>query len=385
MKSLRTASGLLCIALLVLVSPVVSAAGCRHDWPLWQHFSERHIEASGRVVDLHTPRLHSTSEGQSYAMFFALVANDRARFDRLWSWSQDNLLRGGAARGLPAWQWGRRDDGSWGVIDPNSASDADLWFAYALLEAARLWGEPRYAADAARMLEAVRANEVVWLPGSGPMLLPGPVGFNTASGVWRLNPSYLPLPVLRRLSGAEPGGPWLDMARLVPEMIAAVSPKGFVPDWVVYRAEGAAGRFLHDESTGDLGSYDAIRCYLWAGMTAPSDPLSAPLLRALRGMSDVSREGLPEKVRTASGRREGVAPPGFHAALLPYRVMSLPSKRDDYLRQVAPQFAARQMSKVGLTYYDYVLALFGLAWAEQRFSFDADGLLVTRRGVGCQE
>ncbi|MFX6250500.1 hypothetical protein ABTF88_21320, partial [Acinetobacter baumannii] len=39
-----------------------------------------------------------------------------------------------------------------------------------------------------------------------------------------------------------------------------------------------------DPAKGELGSYDAIRVYLWAGMTSPRDPQAAPLLAALDGM-----------------------------------------------------------------------------------------------------
>src|SRR5690606_6968162 len=125
-------------------------------------------EPDGRIVDFSIPEMHSTSESQSYGMFFALVANDRPAFDRIWRWSVDNLMGGKETGVLPAWRWGRRTDGTWGVLDPNAASDADLWFAYALFEAARLWGEPDYERPARALLERVAADEVADLPGLGP-------------------------------------------------------------------------------------------------------------------------------------------------------------------------------------------------------------------------
>ncbi|MGT2491182.1 glycosyl hydrolase family 8 [Cupriavidus basilensis] len=63
------------------------------------------------------------------------------------------------------------------MIDANPASDADLWFAFALLEAARLWRQPRYAEPARALLKLAAQHEVVSLPGFGTMLLPGPQGF----------------------------------------------------------------------------------------------------------------------------------------------------------------------------------------------------------------
>ena len=126
-------------------------------WPLWEQFTQRFMQDDGRVIDYTTAQQHSTSEGQSYAMFFALVARDRARFDKLWAWSITNLAGGDIGARLPAWQWGRKADGSWGVVDANPASDANLWFAYALAEAGRLWHEPRYTAQARTLLAQVRA------------------------------------------------------------------------------------------------------------------------------------------------------------------------------------------------------------------------------------
>ena len=42
-------------------------------WPMWTSFKAANIDASARVIDYSDPRAITTSEGQSYAMFFALV------------------------------------------------------------------------------------------------------------------------------------------------------------------------------------------------------------------------------------------------------------------------------------------------------------------------
>src|ERR1051325_10123812 len=103
----------------LLWSVVASAAD--ETWPEWDRFAKRFIQDDGRVVDV-TFDQKSTSEGQSYGLFFALVANDRARFDQILHWTSDNLADGELGRKLPAWLWGERDDHSWGVKDPNSAA-----------------------------------------------------------------------------------------------------------------------------------------------------------------------------------------------------------------------------------------------------------------------
>src|ERR1700736_2107968 len=128
-------------------TPATSAASQCTDWAAYRTFTGRFVQADGRVVDYSTPTQQTTSEGQSYAMFFALVANDRATFDRLLAWTRTNLAANQFEPGnvrLPSWQWGKKPDGSFGVLDPNSASDSDLWIAYDLLQAGRLWNERSY-------------------------------------------------------------------------------------------------------------------------------------------------------------------------------------------------------------------------------------------------
>lgn len=369
------------------------ASGCGEaGWPLWQAFARQHIQPDGRVIDHTTPRQHSTSEGQSYAMVFALVAHDRARFDLLWRWTVANLSGGQVGTQLPAWQWGRRDDGSWGVVDANSASDADLWFVYALAEAGRLWQAPQYTQDAMALLSLIAAEEVVDLPGLGAMLLPGRSGFATAPQQWRINPSYMPLPVLRRLAQLQPTGPWAAIARNTVRMLAQTTPQGFAPDWLLYRATAPAsdsaapsGAFLVDSEAGDLGGYEAIRVYLWAGMTAPGDKLAAPLLKSLAGMSKVlSASGLPpEKVRTHDASTSGVAPVGFSAALLPFLRATGQSALLRAQRARVQAGLGAQAPLPAPTYYDYVLCLFGTGWDEQRYQFLPSGRLKLRSEKAC--
>src|SRR5207245_509041 len=174
-------------------------------------------------------------------------ANDRALFQRLLAWTEQNLAQGDLARNLPAWHWGKRKDGSWGVIDANSASDADLWLAYDLLEAGRLWSQPRYAALGQRLLANVAAREVANVPQLGTVLVPGASGFNLEGG-FRVNPSYSPPQILRRF--ARLGAPWGAVLQSSMEMLRLFVPAGAVPDW----AFAKAGQLLHDPVTGRVGA-----------------------------------------------------------------------------------------------------------------------------------
>lgn len=372
---------------------------CR-SWPLWERYRAASIQADGRVIDFRSDDGITTSEGQAYSLFFALVANDAASFRHLLTWTTNNLAQGDLAQHLPAWQWGRRADGTWGVRDTTPAADADMWLAYTLLEAGRLWQSAAYRELGLRLLNRVREREAIRLPGFGWMILPAPDYFALPDNRWRINPSYLPLPLLRAFAGADPAGPWNDIAMDTIKMLEAAAPHGFVPDWVMF---DAAKGWLADPEHGSVGSYGAIRVYLWAGMLHPDDPARGRLLQATRGMTAFLANGdqrLPETFDAARGQPVAepghgvaIAPPGFSAALLPLlrtypdptlferqeqRVMQAPA-----LQARAPSDGAAVVSPGSLSYYDVVLSLFGTGWTEGRFRFDVSGNLQLPRAGTC--
>jgi endoglucanase len=361
-----------------------SAAACSADWPAYRTFVERFVQPDGRVIDYSTPAQQTTSEGQSYGMFFALVANDRATFDRLLDWTRANLS---ANRfdpqnvQLPAWQWGRKPDGSFGVLDPNSASDSDLWIAYDLLQAGRLWKEPAYTKLGQALAAQIVKHEVADLPGLGPMLLPGPQGFRSGD-VTRLNPSYLPLSVLRALAHEAPDGPWTRLAENAYKLVKTTSPRGYAPDWAAYKD----GQFVVDPKNGDTGSYDAIRVYLWAGLAAPADPLAKPWLAALSGMrQSIAQTGVPpERVAAATGTPGGEGPLSYWAALAPYFKAQHDERGLGLARTHLAAFdAPLQGAGRDPVYYDRVLGLFGTGFIDGRYRFDENGRLVPSWRSAC--
>jgi hypothetical protein len=73
---------------------VGASGGCKQGpWMLWNAYATRFIDEQGRVIDPQGGN-RTTSEGQSYALFFALADNDRARFDQVLKWTQNNLAAG---------------------------------------------------------------------------------------------------------------------------------------------------------------------------------------------------------------------------------------------------------------------------------------------------
>jgi endo-1,4-beta-D-glucanase Y len=359
-------------------------------WPLWEAYRAHFIDAQGRVID-HSSGDRSTSEGQAYALFFALADNDRGTFDRVLNWTQANMAGGSLAGRLPGWLWGHAKDGQWKQLDANSAADADVWMAYALVEAGRLWSAPAYTAIGRAMMAEIAKSEVANLPGFGPMLLPGPTGFQHGQ-TWTLNPSYMPLFLFERLAKVDPAGPWRQVAKGIPLMLAGSARHGYAMDWVNYiPGDGFYPappiETGNKDSEGPGGSYGAIRVYLWAGMIDGragtidgNGTVRGQVLSAVPAMSVyvANHDAPPEKVNDQGIPLAQDGPVGFSAAVLPY-LRAFPGGSRASNRQMARLMKARDASTglygKDLAYYDQNLALFATGFIDGRFRFGAGGEL----------
>ncbi len=371
---------------MLLLALAVQGTGCKADpWPLWESYTAKFLDAQGRVID-HDASDATTTEGQAYAMFFALVTNDRNRFQKLLSWTETNMAGGDLTLRLPAWSWGKAPDGSWRVLDPHSAADADLWMAYTLCEAGRLWRVDRYAKLGEVLATRVGQQELVLVPGLGTTLLPGSEGFHPQPGTWYLNPSYLPPMVIEYFARRQPQTPWKEVLTSLPEMVA--TDGGFPMDWMT-AADGAlkpsATPAAAQEGSKDatpLGSYDAIRVYLWMGLADGKTPGVRESLERMRGMAlYLSGHVTPPLSVAPSGKVVSAeAPPGFSAAVIPY-LHALDLKvleKAQANRLQATRDANSGLYGQGGSYYDQNLALFATGWAEGRFRFETDGRLHLR-------
>ena len=356
--------------------------GCKAEpWALWEQYANKYVDPQGRVIDKQAGD-RSTSEGEAYAMFFALVANDRPRFDKVLKWTEENLAGGDMTARLPAWNWGKTADGTWKVLDANSASDADLWMSYTLIQAGTMWKEPRYTNMGKFMAKRIAQVEVVNINNVGPVLLPGPSGFHPDDNTWTLNPSYEPLPLIQQMATLDPGGPWAQMVQALPHFLASAAVGGFEMDWVQYNnSSGWKPVPLPGQSTNPaaVGSYDAVRVYLWTGMADKATPQQPACMDALAGMTRYLKNALlpPGRVDEHGMVADADGSSGFSAALVPILISAGEQKQaDDQMERVK----ATRDSTTGLfghdqNYYDQNLALFGLGWNEQRFHFEKDGRL----------
>lgn len=419
----------LCLPALLLLG--VAGARAQSAWPLWNAYSARFIDAQGRVIDPHRGEI-TTSEGQSYALFFALVQNDRPTFNRVLAWTRDNLAAGDMGARLPGWKWGKDKAGNWKLLDAGSAADSDCWIAYSVLEAGRLWNEPAYTALAHKMLGLIARQEVTELPGFGVMLMPGATENWTHQRVWTVNASYLPLFVIQRFAEADAAGPWEKIAGNIPLLLSDATRRGFAMDWNDYTpGQGfqpapppgpsqaakptapAPAKLVAPTKSGGMppsassaamegsvanpgvspsapaeptpqpavGSYDAIRVYLWAGMLDSAAHGRSAVLNSLAGMGAylADHDAPPEKVDADGTPLAQDGPVGFSAAVLPY-LDALPNTAKAVTEQRA-RLSAQLDPATGLygkdpAYYDQNLTLFATGFLAERFRFSARGELM---------
>ncbi|MGF1869413.1 cellulose synthase complex periplasmic endoglucanase BcsZ [Photobacterium indicum] len=345
----------------------VNASTC--SWPEWEQFKSTYIQ-NGRVIDGSDTRQITTSEGQSYGLFFALVANDPTTFKAMLNWTETHLAGGDLTARLPAWLWGKNDLNTFGVLDNNPASDSDLWIAYSLIEAGRLWGEYYYESLGYLLASRILREETREVEGIGTVLLPGRKGFDNGKGQLRLNPSYVPLFLIKNMASHYPNDQWQSLYNSSYTMLEKTMPKGFSPDWVTL----SNTMFYADAETGPIGSYNAIRTYLWVGMLNDKTEKKLTLLSMMSPMVNAIKQlqAPPRSVNTETGTFKEGGSAGFSAALLPL-LQSLGEK--ELAIEQAKLVSISLHSNSNDYYYDNVLALFGMGWYQGKYQFGVNGEL----------
>jgi endo-1,4-beta-D-glucanase Y len=254
MRLVRITSLLGWLALGALLSPF----GCQRD-PLadlprvlalsWQSYRQDFISPEGRVV-IPDQNRSTISEAQAYALLRAVWAGDEATFGLVYTWTRRHLSRAqSGGDSLLSWNWGQRRDGSWGIKDPNTAADADLDYALALVLAARRgWPPPPalpdYREEARQVSEAVLAKETVALPDGEVILTPG--NWHEPAPPHLLNPSYFSPAAYRVLAQVLPDPRWAELHRstyrLLRELTRGLGGQpgvGLFPEWCQVEAGGA--------------------------------------------------------------------------------------------------------------------------------------------------
>ncbi|OLR94403.1 glycosyl hydrolase family 8 [Actinokineospora bangkokensis] len=191
-------------------------------------FLDRYADPDGRVVRRDQGG-DTVSEGQAYAMLLAVAAGDADRFRSVWRWSAEHLRR---PDGLLSWRW---VDGR--VSDPNSATDADLDAARALVVAGTRFADPALAADGRALATAVLDHATAEAGGSRFLV----AGNWARAAPPTVNPSYLSPAATTTLARATGDPRWAQVAAAGRgQLDDLMAGGGLPPDWSTVDGSGRA-------------------------------------------------------------------------------------------------------------------------------------------------
>lgn len=243
----------------------------------WAAYRDRFVAPSGRVIDDANGGI-SHSEGQGYGLLLAFAADDRAGFERIWSFTRTELML--RDDGLAVWSWKPTAPH---VRDINNASDGDLLIAYALAEAGWAWDEPAYV-KAAMSIAGVLGTKTVIRDDDRILMLPGVEGFGREARPDGpvVNLSYWVFEALPVMAQLAPATDWAGLSRSGLRLVqTARFGKAQLPtDWISVRGDKPVPAAGFDPVFG----YNAIRIPLYllrAGITDPA--LLAPFEAAWTG------------------------------------------------------------------------------------------------------
>ncbi len=206
----------------------------------WEAYRAGFLDPSGRIVDTANGGI-SHSEGQGYGLLLAVLADDAANFERIWTFTRTELLV--RDDGLAAWRWTPGSQPA--VTDLNNASDGDILITYALARAGTAWNRPDLT-EAARTLAEAIGSLLLFEHEGRTLLRPAVLGYERDERPDGpvVNLSYWvfeALPVLRELA---PEHDWSGLDRGGRELLAAtLDGGGMPPEWlsVARRPQPAAG------------------------------------------------------------------------------------------------------------------------------------------------
>lgn len=219
----------------------------------YDFYKENFVSQDGRIIDYGKNNI-TTSEGQSYMLLRSLIMNDREAFDLVYSWTKNNLQRNDS---LFAWLWGKNSNGEYKILDDNSASDADIDIAFALILANERFNNNQYLQEAIPIIKSIWDHETKQI-GNYLVLMPGVN--QTSEEKIEINPSYFSPYAFRYFQKYDDLHDWnclIDSSYYYLDAVMSKTQTHLPPNW--FSIEN--GQIVLGASPKSDFSYDAVRVF----------------------------------------------------------------------------------------------------------------------------
>lgn len=238
----------------------------------YDFYKANFMTQDGRIMDPKQDNV-TTSEGQAYMLLRSLAMNDQSTFDTVYEWSKNNLQQDNK---LFAWRWGKDASDNYKILDKNSASDADIDIALALIIAYEKWKDPKYLTAAKPIISSIWQNETKEINGQR-VLYPGTI--QSSGGKNEINPSYLSpytFKVFKKYDTDNDWGRVVDSSYYFLKLASESTQTGLPPDWAVIQD----GKLVLEEGRSNF-SYDAIRVFprVYVDYKMTRDKRAVPILK----------------------------------------------------------------------------------------------------------
>ncbi len=215
---------------------------------------------------------NGNSESQAYALLQSYLSGDKATFNDVLNWTNQNIKRG--SDNLLAWKFNVGSDHHAQILDANSATDADTDAAYALLKAGQDWNRQDYIAEGKLIANDIWNIETVDINGKR-YLIAGPWANQSDSVV--VNPSYISPQAYRVFANFDINHDWNKLASDSYDLLTRVSDQNGIvapPNWIVVsKKDGSLTNYAGKPDSRDFG-YDAFRTFWRIGLDQLKTPSS---------------------------------------------------------------------------------------------------------------
>lgn len=319
-------------------------------------YKKAFMSKEGRIINYDKNNI-TTSEEQSYMLLQSLIMNDRKTFDLVYKWTKNNLQR---KDNLFSWLWGENSNGEYRILDENSASNADVDIAFALLLASEKFNRAQYSQEAIPIMKSIWYKEtrrigryLVLMPGSGQ-----------ASGKKiEINPSYFSPYAFKYFQKYDNLHDWnrvVDSSYYYLDSIMSKTRTGLPPNWFSIHK----GLIVLEKSPKSDFSYDAVRVFakIYMDYTQTGERRAIPILERIGFLANKwnVNSNIYVNYKANGHLADKTVPPGFVSILLP-AINFYDKNIADVIfeREIKPSLSSNDYWTSKKDYYDKNLLWFG--------------------------